>query len=341
MNVWSNITESKKQNTIKFKTEKKRFCILQVTDLHLHHILPFTNEKKDLFGIKKMCKNNDVDLVVNTGDLFCFNAFFLIRRVCKKFDGIVGETAPWAFAWGNHDNENFRPDRFSRLDRIESLLEDLPNCLYLKNRSFIEGINQNSPQVGTREYNAFIAPQDPDSGVSSMKYDGTYGGNYSLEIMTDDAQVPSVILFILNSRRNYGVPPNARMWMKSYLKSNHMTKTPQFLFYHVPNVEFHKIWKNGKAIGFKRESVCYEKENGMFHEFLRDLGNVKGCFVGHDHVNDYYGREDGIYYIYGRKTSLSGYGPRKKIPDRFNLPLQGEGDKKAVVPGAKLINIDL
>ena len=329
-------------NTITLTSNKKKFNILQVTDMHLHHVLPGTKEKKDLEWVRKACEDYKVDLVINTGDLFCRNSYFLIKRVITQFEKIVGRSCPWAFAWGNHDNENFYKSFTKTFDKIEQLFVDLPNCYYLKSREFIENYDTTPFEENTLEYEAKIAPTLTSSGISKRHYDGFYGGNYIINLERESSSRPDLSLFLLNSRRNHSVPPNARKWIRKYVDSvkSHESSIPALAFYHVPNIEFDTLWNEKKATGFKREHVCYDGEDGTLHKFFQELGNVKGCFVGHDHVNDYYAELDGIYYVYGRKTGLSGYGGRVEISESEEIPSMGESNKKKVVIGGKLITID-
>ncbi|MHA1792236.1 MAG: metallophosphoesterase [Promethearchaeota archaeon] len=341
------------ENLFHLNIKKNKFKILQVTDMHLHHVLPWSREKKDLDLVAEMVKKHDVDLVINTGDLFCYNAKFLVKRVIKKFDKVVGSLVPWAFAWGNHDNENFRPSNLDKLDEVDDFLESQPHSLYLANREFIKNFDNSPLEKGTREYLARIAPLKNEDGLSMGHYDGTLSGNHAIEIRatnhstttkkttekstgqsgTSNSRVMAII-FILNSRRAYHVPENALKWMKKYISRFGKNPPPSFLFYHVPNVDYNEIWDRGDAIGIKLENVCHGKENGWFHEFLSKLPGVKACFVGHDHVNDYYGFKDGICYAYGRKTCQSGYGVDRTIEKESNP------DKRKVMDGAKLIELD-
>ena len=41
---------------------------------------------------------------------------------------------------------------------------------------------------------------------------------------------------------------------------------------------------------------------------MLEMGDVKGVFVGHDHINDYYGDLYGIKLCYGRGTGFNTYG---------------------------------
>ena len=74
------------------------------------------------------------------------------------------------------------------------------------------------------------------------------------------------------------------------------------------------------AKGIYREKVCFEHEDGRIFKFLKSLGDrvVRGVFVGHDHVNDYYAQYENIELVYGRKSGVNGYGGRyKKIIEQL------------------------
>ena len=72
--------------------------------MHLPHI--GIADRRELKEIAAMAQHWNVDLVVNTGDLFCHNIQPLIHSVIAGFDKYVGSIVPWTFAWGNHDREN-------------------------------------------------------------------------------------------------------------------------------------------------------------------------------------------------------------------------------------------
>ena len=84
---------------------------------------------------------------------------------------------------------------------------------------------------------------------------------------------------------------------------------PAFVLFHIPVRQYDLIWQNGSASGIKMETVCSEQEDGSSLELLRSFGNVRACFCGHDHVNDYYSAIlDGIELVYGRATGYGSYG---------------------------------
>jgi hypothetical protein len=92
------------------------------------------------------------------------------------------------------------------------------------------------------------------------------------------------------------------------IKRNFDKKTPSLMFFHIPLRQQCMIWENGKAIGNRNEEECSQKiDKGLF-PVLIEMGDVKGVFVGHDHINDYVGSINGIILGYGRCTGYNDYG---------------------------------
>ena len=145
------------------------------------------------------------------------------------------------------------------------------------------------------------------------KWDGFYGGNFRFEI--HDALTNKILwnLFVLNSRKWAHIPPIVLEWMQNILTLQEF-KAPTLLFYHVPNYEYEPLWESGQAHGILREKVSYEHDKGQIHAILKELPSIKGAFVGHDHLNDYWGEMDGIIYGYGRKTGMNSYGTLQTEP---------------------------
>jgi predicted MPP superfamily phosphohydrolase len=316
--------------------DASEFRILQVTDLHLAHVQ--FGRWRIFNDVKEICKRFNVDLIINTGDFFTNCPQFYIYKIIRDFNNIG---YPWAFSWGNHDCENYRPNQwFDRFDKIEQRLHKATNCLYKPSRHYIEHYGSDKIQDDPREFAAYhefleLAKNNIDMKNNKTKlkrFDGFYGGNYHIQVCNPKTDTPAWELFMMNSRRDHHIPPKALRWMENQMKS-HQTKIPALLFYHVPNYELETYWNNNQARGIKGERVCFEKDRGEIHQFFKQLGTIKGCFFGHDHVNDYYIDVDGIRYSYGRKTGNLAYGADWNLKNHF------EFGRKKIRPGATLITI--
>jgi len=347
------ITRNNESNVITIVTDVSEYRLLQMTDMHLPHMLKSVRKELESIG-KNICGRLNINLVVNTGDLFCHTLPLLAKKITQTYDKTIGAYSHWTFAWGNHDCEIF-PNKAAKIaetfDDIETHLHNLPHCCYLPSRRFMENYqlasnstdNNNlthNPQFLTYIENTPLEKEayfDPlQNKTSFRKFDGFYGGNFKIEIVKKDKDnklTPMWDLFILNSRRYSHVPPHALQWMKDQINARN-PKVPALLFYHVPNYEYHTAWEQGIAKGIKRETVCYEHDRGRIHDFLKTLGVIKGVFVGHDHTNDYYFTLDGVTYVYGRKTALHAYGSRIVEENLEQTP-------KQIKIGAKMIKLDL
>ncbi|MHA1716563.1 MAG: metallophosphoesterase [Promethearchaeota archaeon] len=305
--------------------------LLQVTDLHLSNFIPL--DRFCLKSIRAIGRLFSVDIIVITGDIFGYRQVPAMRRALRMIDWVIGREFWWTFAWGNHDQElrDADVDPREQLDAIESYLEGLPGCLYRQSRRFIEGYRGLSVEDDPLEREAWL-PLLSD-GILLTRWDGFYGGNFQIKVMDVDGDSDAWSIFILNSRRAFHVPQKALNWLGDRASSDGR-RVPVICFYHVPNRAFSEVWDRGLARGIKRERVCFEREDGRVHKFFRDLGVVRACFAGHDHVNDYSGILDGIEYVYGRKTCLGGYGSYKKVPAKVL-----RSGKKAIRVGAKLITL--
>jgi 3',5'-cyclic AMP phosphodiesterase CpdA len=160
----------------------------------------------------------------------------------------------------------------------------------------------------------------------SLYRGGPQGGNYTVDLL--DTEGRCVWELICLNTTNIGIQRPQREWIdalhaqRSQFGSGTRESTPAFCMLHIPVLQYHYIWEEEMASGFKREAVCSWGENGSGLWHLQRLGNVRALFCGHDHVNDYSGSIEGIELVYGRATGHAGYG--------------GEDVRK----GAKLITAD-
>ncbi len=144
---------------------------------------------------------------------------------------------------------------------------------------------------------------------NSLYRGGPQGGNYRVRLQ-DNQGNPLWDLLCLNTT-NLGLQKQQRYWLDS-IHQVYAQQTapppPAFALFHIPLLQYDYIWTEEMASGFKRENVCSDGENGTGLSHLQQLGNVRAMFCGHDHVNDYSGKLDGIELAYGRATGHAGYG---------------------------------
>ena len=83
---------------------------------------------------------------------------------------------------------------------------------------------------------------------------------------------------------------------------------PALAFFHIPIPEYDEVWDFHNCYGVKYENVCCPRINTGFFAAMHEMGDVMGTFVGHDHVNDFWGELHGIRLCYGRGTGYNTYG---------------------------------
>jgi len=138
-------------------------------------------------------------------------------------------------------------------------------------------------------------------------------GNYRLELKDASGEKTLWNLIMLNDSRG-GMRDEQIVWLKkesTYIKSAAQQPTPAFLFFHIPIRQYEDLAKTGKATGVKMESVCHEEGITTALSAFRETGFVKATFCGHDHVNNYWGNQDGVFLEYARATGYGGYGHDK------------------------------
>ena len=140
---------------------------------------------------------------------------------------------------------------------------------------------------------------------NSLYRGGDSEGNYLIDVV-DGHRKTCCQLVCLNSDGD-GLGVSQQKWMRELAEKTGKSSIPRFAFFHIPIKQYAEAWNNGTARGFKAEGTGIAKEDGSTLPLLNAL-NVKACFCGHDHVNDYAGIVDGIELVYGRATGHGGYG---------------------------------
>eukprot|EP00742_Colponemidia_sp_Colp-10_P000495 GILJ01000539.1.p1 GENE.GILJ01000539.1~~GILJ01000539.1.p1 ORF type:complete len:403 (+),score=48.96 GILJ01000539.1:40-1209(+) len=268
-------------HTLRFR-EDGTFRIVQFTDLHFGE------------GDGKDPKTQDVqravlaaekpDLVIMTGDSVSGFAWDgqtkpWFAPLWKEFTRPMTEfNARWAYALGNHDHQGDLTQ-----DEIISLDQTSPLSLTQKGPADVDGVTN------------FVLP--------------IYQGD---EVLTN--------LWIFDSHDDgclgvggWGcVRPNQVAWYKSLsakLTQLRGAQVPGLSFFHIPMPEFMWVWNEFPTVGNKSEDVsCFAVNTGLYAA-MKEVGDMKGVFCGHDHNNDYGGPYYGIDLLYGRKTGYGCYGP--------------------------------
>lgn len=263
------------------------FRILQITDVHI-----LNDEKKDAKAFKTidaMVETTNPDMIVLTGDLTSekenFTAF---KTMCEYLESF---NIPWAFVFGNHEgldikyapDEVIDPEKIADRQTLSDYLETLPNCIY---------------EAG-------------DENVDGM-------GNYYYNVKDDNGNViTSLIMMDSHSydEENNGYDhfhDNQIEWYENTVKTiarevngDESEVVPSLAFFHVPMKEYMTAYDEAKGTDNRLWGFRFPKEDGtpavddqMFEKMV-ELGSTKGCFAGHDHMNNFSVNYQGIRLTYG------------------------------------------
>lgn len=256
------------------------FRIVQFADIHWS--LGFDKDHMSLDLMGAVLDAEKPDLVVYTGDNLSGGCLLPQKGLERLASPAIERGIPWALVFGNHDDEG----PVSREKQME-VVQALPHCLSVP------------------------GPEDVD-GV----------GNFVLPVhASKDADNIAALLYFFDSlayRQHEGekvydyIQPAQVRWYKEmsrgYTEAHGGKPLPALAFFHIPLPEYNDVWEAGKCIGVKQEDVCCSPINSGLFTAMKEQGDVVGVFVGHDHVNDYIGKLDGIYLGYGRGTGFTAYG---------------------------------
>lgn len=101
-------------------------------------------------------------------------------------------------------------------------------------------------------------------------------------------------------------------------------KIPSLAYFHIPLWEHHHMWFGSQfgsddathaaaaelhgIVGEKNEDVYVGAWNSGLFAAMQERGDVRGAYVGHDHVNTYKGNYFGVELGYGPGTGYGAYG---------------------------------
>lgn len=268
--------EKPQKINLKFNDSGK-FKIVQFTDLHEH---PIKNEATIKF-MESTLDEEKPELVVLTGDCMDGNKYPLKEDVLKVIENISkpmeDRKIPWAVVLGNHDCELCKVNRNDQME------------IYM-----------------SYDYN------------TSSNFSRAIGraGDYKLLINDSKNTKPIFNIYMMDSGDyalgGYGYIKKEQIeWYVdtfNKLKEKYEKTIPSLMFFHIPLRQQNEAWQNADHIGDRNENECVQQlDTGLFSELIKSK-DVKAVFVGHDHINDYFGKVNGIILGYGRSTGYNGYG---------------------------------
>lgn len=256
---------------LKFNDHGK-FKIVQFTDVH--YIYEDPRSAVAIECINEVLDVEKPDLVIFTGDvIYGKPAEAGIRTVLNL---VSKREIPFAVTFGNHDNEQ----GLSR-EELFKIIQTIPHNL----TATTKGI----------------------SGVT----------NYILPLKSSDGSRDAEILYLLDSHSYSQIDGiggydyidfDQIQWYrensKQFTAMNGGTPVPSLAFFHIALPEFNQAASSETAVlfGIRKEKACAPWLNSGLFTSMKEMGDVEGVFVGHDHDDDYAVMWHGILLAYGRYT---------------------------------------
>jgi 3',5'-cyclic AMP phosphodiesterase CpdA len=271
------------------------FKLIQFTDIH-----EGPNKDKAIEIMNKILEYEKPNMVVLTGDNIdgkCESADDVRKAISYIAEPMETRNIPWAIVFGNHDDEHNMMSK-----------EEMMNVY--------STYKHNLSQVGYKVFDRI--------------------GNYNILINGSKDNIPKFNIYMIDSGKY--APPiiGGYAWIKLAqifwykktaleLRKKYNKIIPSLMFFHIPLRKFKKAWDTGLIDGERFEAESCAKINFCLFRNLVKTGDVKGVFVGHDHLNNYCAILKGIKLGYGGYIGYGTYG-QDDVPRGARVFLINEDD---------------
>lgn len=268
-------------------------------------------DKRTVELIEKTLDQEQPDFVLINGDVItggCETRLAVKQAINNVVWPMESRGIPWAVTYGNHDEDSLPQ---SGVDEA-GMLDFYRSYDYNMNAENIAGV------TGTGNTIVPVAASAP-SGREA----------FALWLLDSGRYAPGTI----NGQNFAGYPTWdwLRMDQVAWYRDESITleqrlgrKLPGLMFIHIALWEHRFMWwggvdtrtaadaARGKArhaiVGERNEDECPGPINSGMYNAILERGDVKGVFVGHDHVNDYVGDYYGVLLGYAPGTGFGAYG---------------------------------
>lgn len=301
--------------------------------------------------IEKVLEQEQPDFVVINGDVIssgCETRLAVKQAINNVVWPMESRGIPWAVTYGNHDEDSLPESGVDEAGMLK-IYRSYAYNLNADNAAGLTGTSNTLVQIASsRERNReAFALWMMDSGRYAP--DAINGQDFAGYPTWDWLRMDQVAWYRDQSRA---------------LEQRGGRKIPSLMFIHIALWEHRFMWwggvdtrteadaARGRArhgiVGERNEDECPGPFNsGLFNAIL-ERGDVKGVFVGHDHVNDYVGDYYGIKLGYAPGTGFGAYGlegaERNRMRGGRVFELTESGDAVSIstrVVYARELGIDL
>lgn len=258
-----------KNQTLSFSADGT-FRILQLTDVHIEN--GCEKDQKTIALMRNLIEQAKPDFIVITGDFTLSETNLEILEEAAK--PLTESGIPWTYVFGNHDAEIGHSK-----EELLQKAQTLPGCMLIPGPQELSGL-----------------------------------GNYIIELKNKEKTTEWAFFFLdshnVNANQKIGgydyIKRDQVSW---YLEQERLLAEPHssLAFFHIALPEYNEVWNYHTCYGEKNEAICCPRQNSGLFSAMLEAGNMKGVFVGHDHVNDFHGNLHGIELCFGRATGYNTY----------------------------------
>ncbi len=280
-------------------TKNDTLKVLQLTDLHIGGSM--ATYKQDFEAFKTIyydvIKKAKPDLIIITGDLVYPIILQSLTRdnrtslvtICDFMERIG---IPWAFVYGNHENEIL--SKYTS----EELEESLTAYTYDHGGKLLYSITK--PDIYGR-YNNIIEVRNHDGSLNEALF------------LIDSNDYASKEVNDYDSIHEDQIKWYEEEVLKLQNKEGHNISS--MLYFHIPIPEFKDAYEDllnnspdaTYLFGEHREETASSKKNTHLLDTVLKLGSTKAIFCGHDHLNDIAIRYKGVDLVYGKSIDYLAY----------------------------------
>ena len=284
------------------------FKVLHLTDVHITGgVLNAEQDKKAINAVASMVLTEKPDLVVITGDMaFAIPSTGTINnRYAHEMFIHLMETLGvyWTVTFGNHDDESFN---YHNRQAVADMYADerLEYCLFTQSPEGVSGMGNHVINVKNTE--GEITQSLIMIDTHAYVHKGLIGGTIDSIFWKYDS-----------------VKQDQVDWYASIIEQYQPKSS--LMFFHIPLIEIKEAYDeyvaNGRAdtdnvkwlFGVdgedRSDEVVFSSrlENQMLFDKVLELGNTKGMFFGHDHLNNFVLDYKGVLFSYGYSIDYSAY----------------------------------
>ena len=292
------------------------FKIIAFTDMHLD-----TYKKRGNYSINLMIRNivnEKPDLVIFLGDII--TSSFNKRRTIQLAKVMEELGVYWTYAIGNHEHDN---NKSITREKMMNIFSSYDHCLVDTSKKTVNDMSV----FGA--HNSLINLIGKDNKIIHTLYILDSGQSLSEEELLKYKDETTNL--DLNSYDF--IKDNQIAWYEKNVKDINNQEgriVPSTIYIHIPLFEFKTAYEeitgedelspfsnftypkvldddNILISGKRRENVAHACHNSGLFEKVKELSSTKAIFAGHDHVNNYVLKYQGIILGYCESSGYSSY----------------------------------